>query len=114
MSWYRKEVLRTFELGQNFREKLNLGALGLAGETGEVVDLLKKHLFHGKELDRDKLKLELGDVRWYLEVLAHSAGFSMDEIEEANIEKLRKRFPGTGFTTEDANSKKDENPCGAV
>jgi NTP pyrophosphatase (non-canonical NTP hydrolase) len=48
------------------RDSKFLAAMGLAGEAGEVCDLLKKHLLHGKELDRDELNKELGDVLWYL------------------------------------------------
>lgn len=84
-----------------------LGCMGLAGESGEVVDLLKKHLFHGKPLDRDALIKELGDVRWYLEYVIQAAGSSMEEVEAANVAKLRKRFP-TGFNNEDAARKADK------
>lgn len=58
----------------NVSRLLNLGAMGLAGEAGEVADLLKKVLFHDRELDRDKLIQELGDVRWYLECLCYANG----------------------------------------
>ena len=88
--------------------KLCLGAMGLAGEVGEVVDLLKKHLFHGKELDRDKLIIELGDVRWYMEYLLLAIGLTIEEVEAKNTEKLLKRYPN-GFNFEDANkSRADE------
>lgn len=108
MSNYRTEVIRTLNPDAYTKESsLTLAALGLAGETGEVVDMLKKFLFHGKPLDRDKIILELGDVRWYLESLAISLDVSMQEIEDRNIAKLRARFP-EGFTHADANAKKDE------
>lgn len=110
---YRKHVLRTFSGGEiinnaeDMKNKLSLGALGLAGETGEVVDIIKKALFHNKPLDLEKLKLELGDVRWYLEVLCIVTGFTMEQVEAANVAKLEKRFPN-GFKPEDANAKADE------
>ncbi len=99
VSAYRAEVLRTAGVPLPDKDRWALGALGLAGESGEVVDLLKKHLFHGKPLDIDKLIMELGDVRWYLEVLAYMAGVSMEEIERRNVEKLRLRYPN-GFKKE--------------
>lgn len=74
-------------------------AFGLMGETGEVVDLLKKHLFHGHELDQDKLKIELGDICWYIATIATTAGIEFDEIAESNIEKLKTRYPA-GFSDE--------------
>lgn len=74
-------------------------AFGLAGETGEVIDCLKKHLFHGHPLDKEKLKIELGDVLWYVATIATTADIELGVVAEANIEKLRGRYPD-GFDTE--------------
>lgn len=106
---FRDAMLRTApNLGANsISENLSLGALGLGGEAGEVVDLIKKVLHHGKELDRAKLILELGDVRWYLEYLAASINVSMEEIETKNIAKLAARYP-TGFSFAAANADRKE------
>lgn len=68
-------------------------ALGLAGEVGEVVDLIKKDRFQSQPFDRDKLRNELGDVLWYLTSLATSVGMTLQEVAEANAAKLRKRYP---------------------
>jgi NTP pyrophosphatase (non-canonical NTP hydrolase) len=72
-------------------------ALGLAGETGETVDFIKKWMFHGHYLDHSKLESELGDVLWYISALATSFGYSLEEIAEMNIEKLKARYP-EGFS----------------
>lgn len=77
-------------------DKLVNGALGLAGEGGEVADLIKKHLFQGHELDREKLVDELGDVLWYIAELAAGLGVTLDEIARHNIDKLWRRYPA-GF-----------------
>lgn len=74
-----------------FHSRLMLGALGLSGEAGEVTDDLKKVLMHGKELDRDKIAKELGDVLWYLALLAHTIGLTLTDIQKLNIEKLTER-----------------------
>jgi NTP pyrophosphatase (non-canonical NTP hydrolase) len=74
-------------------ELLNVGALGLAGESGEVIDLIKKHLFHGKPLDRDKAIEELGDVFWYIQCLAEALDVSIGEVAQKNAAKLKKRYP---------------------
>jgi NTP pyrophosphatase (non-canonical NTP hydrolase) len=106
---YRKEVMRTCPGLENETDRLfNLGAMGLAGETGEVVDLIKKVLFHGTPLDRTKLIKELGDVRWYLEVLAAAVGVTMLEVEIENVKKLRARYPD-GFSHEAANAPRRES-----
>lgn len=90
---YRNAVMRT---AGTLRDA-TMGTLGLVGEAGEVADEHKKVVFHGKTFDRDKTLKELGDVRWYLEYLADCYGFTMEEIEHANVEKLHKRYP-EGFT----------------
>lgn len=104
MTLYRAEMLRTARPGMG-REKLFLnGALGLTGEAGEVADIIKKHIFHEKPLDREALIKELGDVRWYLELLAFTVGVTMEEVEDRNVAKLRERYPN-GFSTEASQKK---------
>ncbi len=82
----------------NERRLINF-SMGLAGEAGEVCDAVKKIAFHGHQLNQDKLRDELGDVMWYLAMMAKTCGLSLEEIAEANIEKLRQRYP-EGFATE--------------
>lgn len=67
-----------------------IAALGLAGEVGEVIEHLKKHMRDGKH-PGDALKLELGDVLHYLTVLAGAYGWTLDELAQANIAKLEAR-----------------------
>jgi NTP pyrophosphatase (non-canonical NTP hydrolase) len=93
MTPYRNAVMRTAGSAHN----VVMGALGLAGEAGEVADEVKKIAFHDKTFDRTKMLKELGDVRWYLEYLADCWGFTMKEIEDANVVKLKERYPD-GFT----------------
>lgn len=69
-------------------------ALGLGGEAGEVIDLIKKQMRRQTQPDQDwlqELKLELGDVLWYLTRMAHTAGFTLEDIAAANTEKLNAR-----------------------
>lgn len=80
------------------------GCLGLAGESGEVLDIIKKWVFHEKELDKDHLKKEIGDVMWYVAMLCESFDFNIDEILKINVCKLKSRYPD-GFDTEKANHR---------
>lgn len=73
--------------------------MGLAGEAGEVVDYLKKVCFHGHELDKERLKEELGDACWYVAMLASEAGLNFEAVLEGNIRKLEERYPN-GFERE--------------
>lgn len=81
-------------------------SMGLAGETGEIVDLLKKHIHHGHELDREKVKAELGDVLHYVSGLTSMLGFTLEDVATANITKLQKRYPN-GFSEKDSINRKE-------
>lgn len=81
--------------------------LGLCGESGEVAELIKKYLGHGHSLDKDKLKKELGDVLWYLARLSDVNGLSLQEVAQANVEKLRKRYP-EGFSSQSSFNRPKE------
>ena len=85
------------ELGE--KDVLINGVMGLCGESGEVIDIVKKHLAQGHELDRAAIAKELGDVAWYLAETAYAIGYPLEDILAANIEKLRARYP-EGFSTE--------------
>lgn len=67
--------------------------LGLGGEAGEVIDLIKKYIGHGHPLDRERLLRELGDVLWYVSAIAGALGFTLEEVARANVAKLRARYP---------------------
>ncbi len=80
-------------------QQLANAALGLAGEAGEVADMMKKHLFHQHPLDREAMVKELGDCLWYVAAAATALGIELEEIGAGNIEKLRRRYP-EGFSAE--------------
>jgi NTP pyrophosphatase (non-canonical NTP hydrolase) len=69
------------------------GLMGLNGEAGEAIDILKKHLFHEHELDKEHIAKELGDVAWYVAISADALGYDLETILQMNIDKLIKRYP---------------------
>lgn len=75
------------------------GLMGLNGEAGEAIDILKKHLFQGHELDTAHMAKELGDVAWYLAVSANAIGYDLETIMQMNVDKLKARYPD-GFDAE--------------
>ena len=83
----------------NKKDILINGVMGLCGESGEAIDLVKKHLAQGHALDRDALIKELGDVAWYLAETAYALDVSLEEVFERNIAKLKARYP-QGFDVE--------------
>ena len=105
---YQRLAMRTAS-GPTMETADNLllnGVMGLNGEAGECIDLVKKHLFQGKELDKEHLAKELGDVAWYLAVAAQGLGYGLDDIFKMNIEKLMARYPN-GFEVERSENRKD-------
>lgn len=95
---YQKFAMRTLNPEIDKKELILNAAMGLCGESGEVIDLVKKHLFQGHDLDDEKLIKELGDVAWYLAEAATSLNVNLSEILEKNIKKLENRFPD-GFNS---------------
>ena len=75
------------------KEKILNGVLGLCGESGEVIDHVKKHLFQGHELDKEYIKDECSDVLWYIVEILEGVGYTLDETMTHNIKKLQKRYP---------------------
>ena len=96
---YQTNAMRTLNPNLSERDVLINSVMGLCGESGEAIDIVKKWLAQGHELDREHLKKELGDVLWYLAEAATALGISLDEVAAANIEKLKKRYP-EGFSAE--------------
>src|ERR1044071_10430003 len=92
-SEYERMAARTVNPSLNAKERLIDAAAGLAEEAGEALSLVRKHLYQGRELDRDKLEQELGDVLWCLAMTAKAAGLSLEQIAESNIRKLEQRHP---------------------
>lgn len=82
------------------------GVMGLCGESGEVIDLVKKHLHQGHPLDEKKMVEELGDVLWYVAEIATYLQVNLEDVMEKNIMKLAKRFPD-GFSSLDSLLRKD-------
>ena len=103
---FQQACERTWNTDQAPKEEWSNAALGLAGEAGEVVDYLKKVLFHGHTMDGAKLAKELGDVLFYTAILATLGGYSLAEVMQMNIDKLKARYPD-GFTTAASVNRKE-------
>lgn len=98
---YQTLAMTTLNKELTKKEVLINSVMGLNGEAGEVIDLVKKHLFHGHELKKDELIKELGDVAWYLAEAAYALDIDLETILAKNIEKLKKRYP-EGFSKENS------------
>ena len=81
------------------------GVMGLCGESGEAIDIVKKHLHQGHPLDKEKLAKELGDIAWYLAETAYALDIPLEQILRSNLEKLKNRYP-EGFSSEQSIHRK--------
>lgn len=112
---YQKAALRT-ESGisvealdkMEYGMRILQGVMGLNGEAGECIDILKKHIFQGHDFDKEHLAKELGDVAWYLAVSADAIGYDLETVFQMNIDKLKARYP-EGFNTELSQHRKAED-----
>ena len=104
---FQREARRSLRDDLPYEAMCSNMCMGLAGEIGEVIDIMKKHIYQGKELDITDVIEEVGDVLWYIANFCNVNNITMDECMESNIKKLRKRYPN-GFTVKDANERKDK------
>lgn len=98
------EYLLSQNLVYEDEQHLDLGGifnacLGLSGEVGEFNDMIKKWVFHEKELDMEHAKKEMGDVLWYVAMMCESFGWNMEDVMQTNIDKLKARYP-EGFSAD--------------
>ena len=109
---YQKSALRTES--NDFKsindridsEKIRLlhAAMGMQTEAAEFTDMLKKHIFYGKTLDKVNLKEEIFDMTWYMAIALDVLGYTFEEGFKTNIDKLKARYPEK-FTEDSANNR---------
>jgi|TARA_B100000035_G_C21000484_1_gene554651 NTP pyrophosphatase (non-canonical NTP hydrolase) len=86
------------------------GAIGLASETGEFSEIVKKCIFQGKPLDNETkfhCKRELGDIMWYWVNSCRALGLDPNEVMAENVEKLKARYPGGEFNVWYSENRKE-------
>lgn len=98
---YQKASARTINYSLPHEHQLANAALGISDEAGEVAGVVKKMLFQGHPANPTLIADEMGDVLWYLALLATTMGFSLGDVAAANVAKLEKRYP-KGFRRADS------------
>ena len=94
---YQRLAMTTLNPALDKKDVLINSVMGLCGESGEAIDIVKKWLAQGHELDRAHLAKELGDVAWYLAEAATALDIPLEDILRANLDKLKARYP-EGFS----------------
>ncbi|PFU03560.1 nucleoside triphosphate pyrophosphohydrolase family protein [Bacillus thuringiensis] len=114
---YQEAALRTWNTNNDFGGRVLNAALDLTGEAGEVADVVKKAIFHGHGFDpahcsgeeegnTHKIALELGDILYYISIMSHEMGYTLEDIAQMNISKLATRYPD-GFSREASQNRVD-------
>ena len=96
---YQQQAMTTLNPALSKRDVLINSVMGLCGESGEAIDIVKRWMAQGHDLDREHLKKELGDIAWYLAEAATALDVPLEEIFQGNLDKLKKRYP-EGFDTQ--------------
>ena len=105
---YQRQAMITLNPALSKKDVLINGVMGLCGESGEAIDIVKKWLAQGHELDKEKLARELGDIAWYLAETAYALDISLETVFQKNLEKLNKRYPD-GFDAERSVNRRETN-----
>ena len=103
---YQRLAMTTLNKDLNKKDVLINAVMGLCGESGEAIDIVKKYLHQGHELNKDKLIKELGDIAWYLAEAAYALDVDLSDVLEGNINKLKARYP-EGFSVDKSVNRKD-------
>ena len=96
---YQKLAMTTLNPELTKKEVLINSVMGLCGESGEAIDIVKKWMAQGHEFDKEHFAKELGDIAWYLAEAATVIDMPLEDIFQANIDKLKQRYP-EGFEKE--------------
>ena len=105
---YQKEAMTTLNPVLDKKDVLINSVMGLCGESGEAIDIVKKWLMQGHELDKEHLIKELGDVAWYLAEAATALDVPLETVFQENLDKLHRRFPN-GFDVQASVHRKKED-----
>lgn len=84
-------------------------AVGIAGEAGELLDAIKKHVIYKQPLDIANVIEELGDLKFYMQGIMNKLDLSDKLIEDANILKLSERYKGLQYSDQAAKERADKN-----
>lgn len=105
---YQKFAMTTSNPSLDKKDMLVISVMGLCGESGEAIDLVKKHLAQGHDFDKEHFAKELGDIAWYLALASTAIDMELEDILSSNIEKLKKRYP-EGFESTKSINREDSD-----
>lgn len=105
---YERFVNGKFKSMPSAKEDLLHAVMGIAGESGEVLDAIKKHYFYNKPLDLENVIEELGDIEFYLQAMRMCLSLDRKDILIANMVKLSKRYGSGSYSDAQAQARADK------
>lgn len=110
MDWleYSCKAIATCNQKLNWEQRVLNAALGLSGEAGEVADHVKKWQMQGHQLDTEHIAKELGDLLWYINLMADCIGMDLEELAQKNLDKLYKRYQDGKFSSDQSVNRKND------
>ena len=112
---YQEMVIRLAKPGQDILKNLTPetcellhAAIGISSDGGEFLDAVKAHVIYGKPLDRENIIEELGDLEWFMQLARNCIRVTREEIIQANVNKLAKRYPDKVYSDKDGLARKDK------
>ncbi len=105
---YQRLAMTTLNPDLDDKDVLINSVMGLCGEAGEAIDIVKKWLAQGHDFDKQHFAKELGDIAWYLAEGATAIGMNLEDILQGNIDKLKARYP-QGFDTQKSQSREQKD-----
>ncbi|NPE26426.1 nucleoside triphosphate pyrophosphohydrolase family protein [Methanococcoides sp. SA1] len=99
---YQEAAEKTARKLSDEEKQISFWGLGVAGEAGDIASCIKKEVFHENKNMKSGIREGVGDVMWYLAMICNFYGWSLDEIMDENLCKLKERYNGEGFSLEAA------------
>lgn len=105
---YNKFVAVLAKKMPDVKQELIHGAVGISGEAGELLDAVKKHWIYNEQLDVENVLEEMGDIRFYMQMIMNMFGWTMQDLENHNRLKLSKRYQNLQYSDAAAQARADK------
>lgn len=111
---YSKAMFGLAPSGQSAGDHILHAAMGISGESGEILDHIKKVTFNNRDFDTGHVIAELSDLFWYMNLMVHALGITWQQVIDTNVAKLSVRYPGLVYSHDRANNRSTDAEAKAM
>lgn len=104
-----RDFINSLEAGEEHIHMLLGAGIGMSGEVGEFNEILKKHVWQGRDFDAEHAKKELGDIFWYFLMACKALGVTPEEVHQILEDKLMARYASGTFTKHESENRKEDD-----